>query len=97
MAVATRIPVIKVPIAEGIHRLETFVRRMERRYECKSECALEDVRGGRMRETAEVARCLISYRALQRLRGYVGAEIGSDTTTIASSTNGASTRWSPKD
>lgn len=57
---------------EAIARLETFMHRMERRYECTSTSALEAVRAGTLRETAEVAKWLTAYRTLLRLKEAVG-------------------------
>jgi hypothetical protein len=70
-------------IAETIERLEVFVSRFERRYECPSEVALAAVRAGQMKETAEVARWLSAYRDLLRLREVhaSGTEPGSLTKT----------------
>lgn len=64
----SRLRVVRQPAAEAVCRLETFVARMERRYECSSELMLEAVREGRARETAEVARWLMAYRNLGNLR-----------------------------
>jgi hypothetical protein len=60
-------------VEQAIARLETFVHRMERRYECTSDEATEAVRDGTMRETAEIGKWLTNYRTLQRLRGIIGA------------------------
>lgn len=78
--VETPARVIQEPLADTVRRLETFVGRMERRYECLSSFAVEAVACGQMKETAEVARWLISYRTLQRLRDY-GPETGMSTTS----------------
>ena len=62
------IRVRREPVEQTIQRLETYVRRMEHRYEVTSEDVLQDVREGRMKETAEIARWLIGYRMLVSLR-----------------------------
>jgi len=66
-------------IDQTIARLETFVHRMERRYEFPSSCLADALDSGEMRETAEVSRWLTSYRTLRRLKGDVGEEAPSST------------------
>jgi hypothetical protein len=58
--------VVDAPVM--IARLQTFVSRMERRYECTSDQMEKDVAAGRTRETAEVSRWLGEYRALLSLQ-----------------------------
>jgi len=70
-------------VEDTIHRLETYCRRMERRYEVSSAFAAEAARNGYLKETAEVARWLISYRTLLRLRAAAGLEAGTSTPTTA--------------
>lgn len=77
-SVVSRPRVVEEPIEETVRRLEAFVRRMERRYECSSDDMASAVRGG-AKETAEVARWLISFRTLQRLRAAIGHETGTPT------------------
>lgn len=72
---------VQEPIETTISRLETFVARMERRYEIESEAAADAVERGDMRETAEVAKWLISYRTLQRLKGHAGRSRRSTTSS----------------
>ena len=74
-----RTQAIHEPVEETIRRLERFVARMERRYECPSAEATGALIRGELKETAEVSRWLISYRTLQRLRD-LGREIGTSTT-----------------
>ena len=69
---------VRAPISAVIARLEVFVSRMERRYECDSEIMAADVEAGRVRETAEVAKWLGEYQALIRLRAH-GHAVGSTT------------------
>lgn len=69
----------RVPLSGAISRLEVFVSRMERRYECKSETMDADVKAGRARATQEVAKWLGEYHTLTRLRA-AGNETGSITT-----------------
>jgi len=59
---------VRSSVSDMIARLETFISRMERRYECTSQLMLDDVRAGRARETAEVSRWLGEYDALLRLQ-----------------------------
>ena len=75
-AVQTKPRIVQEPIEETIDRLDAFVARMERRYECNSDCMREAVAHGKSKETAEVARWLIASRTLQRLRAVVGRERG---------------------
>ncbi|MCK6563591.1 MAG: hypothetical protein L6Q80_02440 [Dehalococcoidia bacterium] len=65
---APRIEVRQESIGTTIHRLETFVARMERRYECSSEEMAEAILAGKARETAEIARWLGEFRVLTNLR-----------------------------
>ena len=51
-----------------VRRLETFVSRMERRYECSSEAMLREVSERPSRETREVGKWLAEYSLLTRLR-----------------------------
>ena len=73
----------RVPLDAEIARLETFVSRMERRYECTTARMQEDIRLGQARETAEVGRWLANYQALGQLKDCqaIGPAIGSGTTT----------------
>ena len=48
--------VVRHSVGEEIERLQTYVGRMERRYECSSANAVKAVAKGKMRETAEVSR-----------------------------------------
>jgi len=80
-SVASRPAIISEPIEQTIRRLERFVARMERRYECPSDFAVQAVACGHMKETAEVCRWLISYRTAQRLKERVGREPGKSTTS----------------
>jgi hypothetical protein len=79
VAVQTKPRIVQEPVEDTIRRLETFVARMERRYECSSDCMSDAIAQGKARETAEVARWLIASRTLQRLRAAVGREIGTAT------------------
>jgi len=72
---------VRSSVSAMIGRLETFISRMERRYECTSQAMLDDVRAGRARETAEVSRWLGEYQALVSLRAH-GREAGSATNNI---------------
>ena len=75
--------VVQESVDSTIQRLETFVSRMERRYECESSFAAQAVACGHMKDTAEVSRWLISYRTLQRLRTTNGRATGTRTRITA--------------
>ena len=60
--------IVKESVETTIHRLEIFVSRMERRYECTSDVMERDVREGRARETAEVCKWLGNYHVLCELK-----------------------------
>ncbi len=70
-------------IETTIRRLETYCHRMERRYECSSDFAMQAVRNHHLKETAEISRWLISYRTFLRLREAAGRETGTSTATTA--------------
>ena len=76
-------PVAQVALKDTIQRLSTFVRRMEQRYECTSELMAAAVEQHHMKETAEIASWLISYRTLQHLLVDRGSESGTATKVIA--------------
>jgi hypothetical protein len=71
-SVANKPRTVTAPIGKMISRLEVFVSRMERRYECTSEAMENDVKAGRARETAEISRWLGEYHALAQLRAHGG-------------------------
>ena len=77
---------------ETIRRLETRIRRYERRYECTSADKSGAVRCGDAKETAAISRWLMDYRTLHRLRdkSAAGATIGTRTRGIGRSTIGGS-------
>jgi hypothetical protein len=53
---------------ETIARLERYVSRLERRYEVTSAAMVDDVRSGRVRETAEIGQWLSRFRQLEELQ-----------------------------
>ena len=53
-------------IGQTLNRLETYVRRFERRYECSSEEMLQAVKDGR-KETAEISRWLNRFKVFRGL------------------------------
>jgi hypothetical protein len=57
-----------VPIEGTIEQLERDVASFERRFKRSSDQALADVKAGKLRETAEIARWLIAHRVLKDLR-----------------------------
>ncbi len=69
------------PVEATIQRLETYCHRMEKRYECSSDFAMQAVQNHYLKETAEVGRWLISYRTLLRLREAAGLATGTSTAT----------------
>lgn len=71
-------------LEETTRRLETLVRRFERRYECSSQVMADATRSGLVKETAEISTWLSSYRVLKNLRrrsGASGRTAGTLTTT----------------
>jgi hypothetical protein len=61
---------VRVPLSEVIRRLELFISRMERRYECSSSIMAAEVEAGTARETAEISKWLGEYQVLSRLRAH---------------------------
>lgn len=96
--VKSRPRVVSLSVDQEIERLETYVRRMEARYECDSAKAAQAVAKGRMKETAEVARWLGSYNVLTSLKGGPGhgGGVGSHTSDTKRSIKAAWTRLLPK-
>jgi hypothetical protein len=78
---SARLRIRRESIETTIRRLETYVARFEARYETPSDVALEAVRSGQMKETAEINRWLMSYQVLQSLRAerQAGRGIGAPT------------------
>ena len=56
-------------VDETVDRLQTYIRRFERRYECRSGAMVQAVKRGRVRETAEISRWLSKYEVLTNLKG----------------------------
>lgn len=73
-----RTPVRTEESSTTVRRLETFVGRMERRYECPSDVMERRVREGRCPETRELGKWLAEYHLLTRLRAHraAGRETG---------------------
>ena len=66
-----RLRVRRVDPAEERARLETYVRRMERRYEYSSDEMLGRLQSGVQKCTAEISQWMYRYRGLVRwLEGY---------------------------
>lgn len=80
---ASNARVVRESVEDTIRRLETFVSRMERRYEYESSFVAQAIASGQLKETAEVSRWLISYRTLQRLRTNRGGATGTPTKITA--------------
>lgn len=68
MAVSDHIRIRETSVEREVERLEVFVSRMERRYECTSAQMARDLAEGRARDTAEVAKWMADFQALDRLR-----------------------------
>lgn len=68
-------------ISDAIRRLQTYVARFERRYECSSEVMDQATRTGLVKETAEISKWLMNYRVLQNLKERVGPTTGTHTRT----------------
>ena len=66
----------RVDARDAIARLETFVARMERRYEYTSEEMTERVRSGQQKCTGEISLWLPRYRAMLSLQEAVAAADG---------------------
>ena len=81
-----RTRVRRVDSRDSLALLETFVGRMERRYEYSSEEMTERVRSGQQKCTREISLWLPRYRRLLRLREALAAEAGTATRTTAVST-----------
>ena len=71
----------RVDARDAIARLETFVARMERRYEYTSAEMTERVRSGQQKCTGETSLWLLRYRDLMSLRAAVAAATGTSTPT----------------
>jgi hypothetical protein len=80
-----RAPVKSEAASAAMRRLQAFVSRMERRYECSSEEMIREVRERPLRETREVGKWLAEYRLLIRLQELeaVGRAAGSASTSIS--------------
>ena len=76
-----RTRVRRVDARDAIKRLETFVGRMERRYEYTSEEMTERVRSGQQKCTREISLWLMRHRDLVDLRQAVADAGGTPTTT----------------
>lgn len=77
----SNVRVCQATIEETVERLDTYVRRMERRYECTSDFVTSAVGQGYLKETAEISRWLTSYRTLRRLQADGGPETGTTIVT----------------
>ena len=67
MVAAKDVTTRRESVGQTIRRLETYIRRFERRYERNSETMANDVERGDVRETAEISRWLSSHRVLKNL------------------------------
>ena len=68
-----------VSISAGVKGLRTELIQFEKKYGCMSDHASEAVKSGKIAETAEVAKWLMTYRAYRRLAGHPGHTTGSRT------------------
>ena len=71
----------RVDARDAIARLETYVARMERRYEYTSAEMTGRVRSGEQKCTREISLWLPRYRSMLRLREAVAAADGTSTAT----------------
>jgi len=81
VVLASRTPTRQEPIGDTIARLEIYIGRYERRYECTSEEMLKAVREHRARETADIGSWLTNFLTLLKLRAIRGSTNGSPTPT----------------
>ena len=80
---ASHIRVQREPVDATIGRLDTFVRRLEARYECPSEAMVSAIGAGLCKETAEISQWLAAHRTLNRLRDAAGQGTGMNTRTTS--------------
>ncbi len=74
-------------VHEAIRRLEVFISRCERRYECSSDDMVASVRSGHLKETAEISKWLTAHRVLKGLKARHGRTTnGATTKSIGRST-----------
>ena len=78
---AYRTPVRRVDVRDEIARLETYVGRMERRYEYGSDEMLERLRTGEQKCTAEISLWLMRRRTLLGLRESLDRAAGAGSAT----------------
>ena len=78
---AYRTPVRRVDVRDEIARLETYVGRMERRYEYGSDEMLERLRTGEQKCTAEISLWLMRRRTLVGLRESLDRAAGAGSAT----------------
>ena len=78
---AYRTPVRRVDVRDEIARLETYVGRMERRYEYGSDEMLERLQSGVQKCTAEISQWLMRRRTLLRLREEIDRPAGAGSAT----------------
>ena len=76
-----RTPVRRVDVRDEIARLETYVGRMERRYEYGSDEMLERLQSGVQKCTAEISQWLMRRRTLLRLREEIDRPAGAGSAT----------------
>lgn len=64
----SKLRIVREPVEVTVDRLETYIARMEHRYECESSNLTTEVAAGRITETAEISRWLTNYWTLKSLR-----------------------------
>jgi hypothetical protein len=65
---AIDVKVRRQTVAQAMNRLETSIKRFERRYEVSSAKMRREVKAGRMKETAEVATWMMNCNVLDHLK-----------------------------
>lgn len=70
-------------VDETVGRLQTYIHRLERRYECSSKVMADAVKCDLVKETADISRWLSTYRVLLSLEDETssGRMTGTRTTT----------------
>ncbi len=68
MTINHGVKVRRESVDKTIGRLQTYIGRFERRYECRSATMVSDVARKKVRQTAEISRWLNAYESLGGLK-----------------------------